>query len=79
MILSLIKRHLKLLGKISQNYDFPINYNVLDKRDKRYNSKNYEQGKRIKNLGISLNIFIPLQNLKESLVNELVKDLIELY
>lgn len=68
--------------ELSQNYDltydFPIKYNTLDKRDKRYNYKNIEQGKRIKNLGISLNIFIPLQNLEEYLIDELVKDLIEL-
>lgn len=59
-------------------YDFPIKYNELDKRDKRYNYKNIEQGRRIKNLGLALNIFIPLQNLEEYLIDELVKDLIEL-
>jgi len=71
----------EVLG-LSQNYDltydFPIKYNNLDKRDKRYNYKNFEQAKRIKNLGAALNIFIPLQNLEEYLIDELVKDLIEL-
>ena len=59
-------------------YDFPIKYNELDKRDKRYNCKNFEQGKRIKNLGVALNIFIPLQNLEDYIIDELVKDLLEL-
>lgn len=69
---------LELSQSYDLTYDFPVKYNDLDKRDKRYNSKNFEQGKRIRNLGISLNIFIPLQNLEEYLMDELVKDLIEL-
>lgn len=57
-------------------YDFPIKYNNLDIRDKQYNYKNFEQGKRLKKLNVSLNIFIPLQNIEEYLVDELVKDLV---
>lgn len=80
--LSLEKLSDEEILELSQNYDltydFPIKYNELDKRDKRYNYKNIEQGRRIKNLGLALNIFIPLQNLEEYLIDELVKDLIEL-
>lgn len=69
---------LELSKNYDLTYDFPIKYNNLDKRDKKYNYKNFEQGKRITNLGIALNIFIPLQNLEEYLIDELIKDLIEL-
>ena len=69
---------LELAKNYDLTYDFPIKYNDLDKRDKRYNYKNFEQGKRINKLGLNLNIFIPLQSMEEYLLNELVKDLIEL-
>ena len=72
------KEILDLSQSYDLTYDFPIKYNYLDKRDINYNLKNFEQGKRITKLGLDLNIFIPLQNMKNYLENELVKDLIEL-
>lgn len=67
---------LELSQSYDLTYDFPIKYNDLDIRDKQYNCKNFEQGTRLKILNVSLNIFIPLQNMEEYLVDELVKDLV---
>lgn len=69
---------LELSQSYDLTYDFPIKYNDLDERDKRYNYKNFEQGKRIIKLGLDLNIFIPLQQMDEYILDELVKDLINL-
>ncbi len=56
-------------------YDFPVLYNHLDKRDVRYNYFNLEQGYRIKSLGLSLNIFIPLQDMDDIIIQQLANDL----
>lgn len=66
---------LQLSNSYDLTYDFPIKYNSLDKRDKRYNTKNYEQAKRLNKLGLDVNIFIPLQDMEEYLIDELAKDL----
>lgn len=69
---------LELSQSYDLTYDFPVRYNDLDKRDKRYNDRNFDQGRRISRLGLDLNLFVPLQHMEEYLVDELVKDLIEL-
>lgn len=59
-------------------YDFPKKYKLLDVRDKRYNECNYDQAKRIKKLGLDVDIFIPIRNIEDKYYKVLANDIFEL-
>ena len=67
-----------LSSSYDMTYDFPKQYSEYDIRDKRYNSLNYEQCKRLKKLGLNVDIFIPVRNIDEVYFEQLAKDICEI-
>lgn len=67
-----------LSSSYDMTYDFPKQYSEYDIRDKRYNSLNYEQCKRLKKLGLNVDIFIPVRNIDEVYFEQLAKDIWEI-
>lgn len=59
-------------------YDFPKKFCHLDIRDERYNKGNYEQIKRLKKLGLNVDIFVPIRDIENKYYDELAKDICEL-
>lgn len=67
-----------LSSSYDMTYDFPKQYSEYDIRDKRYNSMNYEQCKRLKKLGLNVDIFIPVRNIDDVYFEQLAKDICEI-
>lgn len=67
-----------LSSSYDMTYDFPKLYSEYDIRDKRYNSMNYEQCKRLKMLGLNVDIFIPVRNIDDIYFEQLAKDICEI-
>ena len=72
------KELILLSSSYDMTYDFPKQYSESDIRDKRYNSLNYEQCKRLKKLGLNVDIFIPVRNIDEVYFEQLAKDICEI-
>ena len=72
------KELILLSSSYDMTYDFPKQYSEYDIRDKRYNSLNYEQCKRLKKLGLNVDIFIPVRNIDEVYFEQLAKDICEI-
>lgn len=70
----------KLFGSCDLTYDYPLEDEKHDKRESDYNFQNFEQAKRLKNIGMKVNIQIPIlpSNLNEKIISKLVKDIKEI-
>lgn len=69
---------LSIASSYDMTYDFPKQYSEYDIRDKRYSLMNYEQCKRLKKLGLNVDIFIPVRNIDDIYFEKLTKDICEI-
>lgn len=69
---------ISLSSSYDMTYDFPKKYVANDIRDKRYNPINFEQCKRLINLGLIVDIFVPIRDIPLNYYDELAKDLCEI-
>ena len=66
---------LSLAHSYDITYDFPKKHYEEDLRDKKYNSLNYEQAQRLLDLGLEVDIYLPIRRMPLSYLDELAKDL----
>ncbi len=69
---------INLSSSYDLTYDFPKKYIEYDIRDKRYNLINYEQCKRLLNLDLQVDIYLPIRNMPKEYFDELAKDLCDI-
>ena len=69
---------ISLSSSYDMTYDFPKQYSEYDIRDKRYNLINYEQCKRLKKLGLNVDMFIPIRDIDNNYLEQLAKDICEI-
>lgn len=69
---------ISLASNYDMTYDFPKKYSEYDIRDKRYNSINFEQCMRLKQLGLNVDIFVPIRNIEDNYLIQLAKDISEI-